>query len=113
MELKRGENAIVVPAIIDTGSTYSLFSGEIAVALGLEIINDRKQKLKTLGGNIEGYPHVVNMEIVDAFVLGEIEVLFAADKLPRNVLGRSDFQRIVDVGFSETTETIYIKRAEE
>src|SRR5262249_19749025 len=74
--LRQGAQECSAIAVIDTGATFSLFSYEIGEALGLTVNNGRRQPLSTLGGPLVAYSHTVELEIVDGWSLGKMEVLF-------------------------------------
>lgn len=95
-------------ALVDTGAEFSLFSADLAEALGLSLLDGPARSLKSLGGELTGYAHHVEIEIAYGWSLGSLEVLFAERNIPRNLIGRSDFLQHVILGVSEHTETIYL-----
>lgn len=101
-------------AIIDTGSTFSLFDGEIGLALGITLQEGRLESLKTLDGHVRAYAHKIDLEIDlgsgdETWRMEGLEILFSVEKIPRNILGRIDFLSRVQFGIAERTETIYLE----
>ena len=84
-------------ALIDSGSTYSLFDYQLGTSLGVEVRSGRPQRLSSLGGLILGYAHQIELEIVEGWSL-TAEVLFSDDAIPRNLLGHYGFLEHVAVG---------------
>jgi len=77
-------------ALIDSGSTFSIFTREIADELGIEVIQGRVQRLTTLGGSLLAYGHEIKIEITPTLRY-KTEVLFTEYPIPRNLLGHNGF----------------------
>src|SRR5436305_15003040 len=60
----RGEDDLV--AIIDTGAEFSLFNGQRAAAIGLDLTAGRKQIMGGLAGQLIAWIHEVDLEIFGA-----------------------------------------------
>lgn len=56
-------------ALIDSGSTYSLFSREIAEELEIDVLQGRVQRLATLGGPMVAYGCEIEMKLYRIFVI--------------------------------------------
>lgn len=94
-------------AIIDSGSTFSLFSREIADELGIAVLQGRTQKLTTLGGPILVYGHEVTIEIVPNFQY-KTEILFSEYPIPRNLLGHNGFLNQMAIALRSKFGLIYL-----
>ena len=94
-------------AIIDSGSTFSLFSREIADELGIDVLQGRAQKLTTLGGPMLAYGHEVTIEIIPSFQY-KTEILFSEYPLPRNLLGHHGFFNQIVVALRSKVGLIYL-----
>ncbi len=94
-------------SIIDSGSTFSLFSLEVADGLEIEILQGRAQKLTTLGGPLIAYGHEVEIEIAPE-IHYQTEVLFSEHPIPRNLLGHSGFFDHVAVALRSKFGLIYM-----
>ncbi|MCI0691392.1 retroviral-like aspartic protease family protein [candidate division KSB1 bacterium] len=94
-------------AIIDSGSTFSLFSREIADELGIAVLQGRTQKLTTLGGPILVYGHEVTIKIVPNFQY-KTEILFSEYPIPRNLLGHNGFLNQMAIALRSKFGLIYL-----
>ncbi len=61
--LKNGIQSYSCVALVDTGAMFSLFDGQIAGALGLELTQGRLHRLSSLGGSVTAYAHTIDLEI--------------------------------------------------
>ncbi len=77
-------------ALIDSGSTFSVFTREIADELGIEVRAGRAQRLNTLGGSLLAYGHELEIRI-SSNLRYLTEILFTEYPLPRNLLGHNGF----------------------
>jgi len=68
-------------ALIDSGSTYSLFSRDVADQLGIEVLNGDMRKLTTLGGPLIAYSHTIGIEVVPNLRY-EAVILFSEYPIP-------------------------------
>lgn len=94
-------------ALIDSGSTFSLFSRELAELLGIDTIQGRAQKLATLGGSLLAYGHEVRIEIAPDLQY-KTEVLFSEYPIPRNLLGHHGFLNHVAAALRSKYGLIYL-----
>jgi hypothetical protein len=95
-------------ALIDSGSTYSLFDYQIGKELGIDVRAGRLQRLSSLGGLVLGYAHLVELEVAEGWRFAT-EVLFSDDAIPRNLLGHHGFIEHVAVGLQGKTGQIYLR----
>jgi len=94
-------------AVIDSGSTFSLFSRGIADELEIAVLQGRLQKLTTLGGPILAYGHEVTIEIFPNFQY-KTEILFSEYPIPRNLLGHHGFLNQMTVALRSKFGLIYL-----
>lgn len=94
-------------ALIDSGSTFSLFSRELADVLGIEVLQGRVQKLSTLGGPLLAYGHEIDLEITPNLHY-KTEVLLTEYPVPRNLLGHNGFLDHVAVALRSKYGLIYL-----
>jgi hypothetical protein len=100
-------NSLQIIALIDSGSTYSLFDYQLGVELGLDVRSGRMQWLSSLGGSVLGYAHQIELEIVGGWKF-KTEVLFSDDAIPRNLLGHYGFLEHLAVGLQGKIGEIYL-----
>lgn len=96
------EDALV---ILDTGAEYSVFNGSRAEALGLVLMEGRQQALSSLGGQLTGYIHQVELEIEGSRFLAE--VVFTLNPIPRELLGRHSLFAQTAWGIRESRAEVY------
>lgn len=94
-------------AIIDSGSTFSLFSREIAEELEIDVLKGRAQRLATLGGPVLAYGHPIQIEIIPDLTY-QAEVLFSEYPIPRNLLGHNGFFDHLTVALRSKLGLIYL-----
>ncbi|GEM_PF-1101600 len=94
-------------ALIDSGSTFSVFTREIADELGIEVLQGRVQRLSTLGGSLLAYGHGIEIEIAPNLRY-QTEVLFTEYPVPRNLLGHNGFLDQVAVALRSKYGLIYL-----
>ncbi|NUO81196.1 hypothetical protein HUU05_14045 [candidate division KSB1 bacterium] len=95
-------------ALIDSGSTFSVFTREIADELGIEVLAGRAQRLNTLGGSLLAYDHELEIGITSSLRYA-IEVLFTEYPIPRNLLGHNGFLDRVAVALRSKFGLIYLQ----
>jgi hypothetical protein len=99
--------AIEVDAYLDSGAGKSLFDGQIARAIGLDLNKGRPQSYSSTAG------YSVNARLHQAIIshpdLGQhsLEVGFSDQEIRRNLLGR-DFFALMQIGFREMLFTFYV-----
>jgi len=100
------------PALLDTGSTRTIFKSEFAESLGIGDLNKFPSiTIQTAGGPLPA--HLVDVEL--EIVLRErnrfgCQVGFA--RLPRNILGRDIVFSKYTLAFDERTQLIYYRQSE-
>jgi predicted aspartyl protease len=98
-----GEDDLV--AIIDTGAEFSLFDGQRARAIGLELTAGRRLSMGGLTGQLTAYIHEVDLEIFGAHF--RCEVAFSELAIPRELVGRHTFFTQVRIAFREGISAVY------
>ncbi len=96
-----------VDAYLDSGAERSFFNGEIATALGIELLGGEEcPYATTTGAEIHGRVHPVRLSHPE---LGsfDLEVAFSLDRIQRNLLGR-DFFALTQIGFREQHSMIFV-----
>jgi hypothetical protein len=105
-------SAIVVPAHLDSGASRSIFDGEIAETIGLDLLSGSNVTYQsTTGAVVEAGLHEVRLAhpSLGACIL---EVGFSTTKIARNLLGR-DFFDLFQIGFREHRLQIYLSPEKE
>jgi len=74
---------------VDTGSSHCVFKREYGEKLGLNIENGLRLSIGTATSPFVAYGHEVNL-LIEQYVVDTM-VYFAADQIPRNVLGQHGF----------------------
>ena len=95
-------------SLIDSGSTFSVFSRVLADELGVDVLQGRVQRLSTLGGSVLAYGHELEIEITPE-VRYSTEVLFTEYPVPRNLLGHHGFFDRVAVALRSKYGLIYLQ----
>ncbi|MGH7812840.1 MAG: hypothetical protein ACREQI_02395 [Candidatus Binataceae bacterium] len=94
-------------AVVDSGAEYSLFDGQIASAIGLDLLAGKRFGFETISGSpIESRIHPV---ILVHGELGEfkLDLRFSTGTIARNILGR-DFFNLAQIGFRERQSLLMI-----
>ena len=100
--------AVDIDAHLDSGAGRSLLDGQIAGAIGLELLAGRPTRFSwTAGAPVEARLHRVRLSHP---LLGDfpLEVGFSLDPIRRNLLGR-DFFAYIQIGFREQRLSFYIE----
>lgn len=95
-------------ALIDSGSTFSVFSRVLADELGIEVVQGRAQRLSTLGGSLLAYGHDIEIAVTSD-IHYKTEVLFTEYPIPRNLLGHNGFLDRVAVALRSKYGLIYLQ----
>jgi hypothetical protein len=101
------KRAFEVDAYLDSGAARSLFDGQLASAIGLDLMaGEQKRYSSTAGSIVWARLHKVRFEHPD---LGsfQLEAGFSEAGVIRNLLGR-DFFALVQIGFREKHSTFYL-----
>lgn len=102
------QEQVDVDAFLDSGTNYSLFDGQLADAIGLDLMAGRpRQYYSTTGAEVDARCHRVLLQRpgLGTFAL---EVGFSTSRIARNLLGR-DFFSLVQIGFREHRLEFYIE----
>lgn len=103
------EVSVVADAKVDTGSTYCIFSREVAESLGLDVEGGLAVPIRTATGSFLSFQHEVTLTV------GEFEMIalcgFAAHAgFQRNVLGRHGFLMRTKLGIDDYNGLLYLDR---
>jgi len=98
---------VEVDAYIDSGAGGSLFDGEFASAIGIELTTEPSQPYSTTTGS--GLSARLHEVIVSHPDLGRfpLRVGFSEQKIWRNLLGR-DFFALIQIGFRERQSAFFV-----
>ena len=84
---KHKEKEFRLEALIDAGSTTSIFKFEVFEILGLKVENCKRIPLKGIGGSITAYSHEISLIIGDKTI--KTEVAFSKElEMKINIIGR-------------------------
>lgn len=103
----RHAQSLDILGILDTGATFSLFSGDVALAIGITNINQGESR-ELRGANdshFSAFGHDVEL-IIENNIIREM-VYFPEHRLSHNLLGRT-FLSNLQVGFRENEQQFYI-----
>ena len=90
IELIGPERSLVVKALVDSGSTYSIFCPEIAEYLAIPIKSGKCLYFQGIKGKIQGYLHQVPVKINQEKF--DCKIAFSPEfKVSFNILGRNNF----------------------
>ena len=109
VEMTGPKGSLVVKALVDSGSTFSIFRSEIAGYLGVSVNNGHGLYFQGIKGRILGYLHQVpvrvNGERFNCYVAfsAELEVSF-------NILGRNNFFLPFLITFNERLQKVVIEK---
>ena len=108
--LGEAEGGVDVDAYLDTGAEYSLFDGELARVVGLDLVSGEDFAFNSTSG--ERLPAKRHGVVVEHSDLGQFELVlaFSIGGIRRNLLGR-DFLARVQVGFRERQSQFYATSA--
>lgn len=94
-------------ALVDSGASFSIFQGEIASEVGINLEKGKLVKVRGIGGTIKGYQHILPIEVGN--LKFKCKIIFSREyKEDFNILGRVNFfEQFELVGFRENhKETI-------
>jgi hypothetical protein len=101
------EQATDVDAFIDTGAEASLFNGEVASVIGVDLLSGEPKEFQSSAGpRVEARVHRVCLDH-DQLGQFEIRLAFSTGRLYRNLLGR-DFLNLVQVGIRERQQRFFL-----
>lgn len=93
----RGQEDLL--AIVDTGAAYSLFDGNRAAAIGLDLMSGIPIRLGGLAGSLLARLHRVTLEIFGSWF--DCEVAFSEQQIERELLGRHQLFNMARFAFRE------------
>lgn len=100
-------SSVEVRAELDSGAEYSLFDGEIAAAIGLDLYSGKLFTFDTTtGATIDARILQVTLRHADLGTF-DLPLRFSTSKILRDVLGR-DFFNLIQIGFRERHLTVYL-----
>ena len=105
------DSRLEVQCHLDSGAEISLFDGEIARGIGLDLQNGPSQMYSTnSGAKLAARLHRIRLGHDE---LGEhqLRVGFSEQRLARNLLGR-DFFSLFQIGFQERRSTLFFSPEE-
>lgn len=97
--------------VLDSGSTHTVFSSEIASPLGIrDITQGTPLDIRTAGGVIRMYLHDLGLEVRTGLVHRRFfgQVGFAESHLPRNILGLNLVFQQFQIGFRDSRQRVYL-----
>ena len=115
VELVYGERTTRAVGILDSGSSFTIFSPEFAELIGIDdVTSGYPGRVNTLGGDIDFYLFDLEMEIRFPGHRHRFagQVGFFAARRPRNILGRNLVFARYEIGFRETQQLIHIRPEE-
>lgn len=101
------EQAVDVDAYLDSGAERSLFNGQFAVLLGIELLAGKEISFQSVGGHpvcAKLHPVHIAHDLLGTFA---IDVAFSIKPIGRNLLGR-DFFSLMQIGFREGHLQLYV-----
>ena len=111
VELRLGQEFVLVEAKIDTGASVCIFARSIGESLGLEIESGRLGNMATVTGIFRVFAHEVTV-ITQGFEI-DTEVYFAEDEsFQRNVLGRLGWLNQFILAINDYDGKLYLSRHE-
>ena len=106
--LKCNENKIRTDALVDSGASISLFKGEIARALGIEVASGEKKIFQGVSAKLVGYIHIVNLKIAGEEF--KAKIAFSDDlSTSFNLIGRLDIFTKFDITFKDKDKQLIIE----
>lgn len=111
VELRLDDNAEIIEAKIDTGSTYCIFNKSYGEKLGVEIEKGLNETISTANSRFRAFGHQMTL-VIDDYEF-DATVFFSEDEnFNRNVLGRHGFLDRVIIGINDYDGKIYLSRYE-
>lgn len=99
--------------VMDSGSTHTVFSSELATLLGInDLENGSKISIRTAGGSIYAYMFDdVEMEITIGSIRKKFssQIRFADRHIPRNILGLDLVFQNFQIGFHDSRQRVYLR----
>ena len=113
ISLRNGSFVWRGPGLLDSGSMHTVLSREYAEPLGIkEVESGERIQVSTFGGPAYLYQFEVEMsfELEGQSEYFPSPVCFSASRVGRNILGRIAIFSRLKLGFSESSERLYLGR---
>lgn len=113
VELINGRRRTMALAVLDSGSTITVFNPEHAVLIGIDDVTiGEAARLSTQGGAIDYYIFQIEMNVQIGAHSNKFpcRVGFFDARRPRNILGRDLMFRHYEIGFRDVEETIHFRQ---
>ena len=97
--------------ILDSGSTHTVFSRDIASLLGIDDITEGTLlNIATAGGSISVYLFNLELQVRAGSIHQQFsgQVGFADGRLPRNILGLNVVFQQFQIGFRDSRQLVYL-----
>ncbi|MEW6128964.1 MAG: hypothetical protein AB1757_18140 [Acidobacteriota bacterium] len=105
--LRLGRHFVSVDAKIDTGAQVCLYTRDAGEDLGIDIESGIPLSLTTIAGSMLAYGHEVTLETL-GLSFQTIVYFSEFENLPRNLLGRQGWLRLVRLAIVDYDEAIYL-----
>jgi len=106
--LSKDNNSIKTDAIVDSGAILSIFQGNIAEYLGIELEKGKEQLFQGIGGKIIGYIHNLTMKINEIEL--SCKVAFSNELTTSlNIVGRESFFDRFLITFDEQNKKLILQ----
>jgi len=110
VKLFHGDISTTAVAIIDSGSSYTVFSPEHAALIGIDDVRvGYPEGINTLGGPIQIYLFDMEIQLLGAGPRFAGQIGFFSGHASRNILGRSVVFSSFQIGFRERGEVIHLR----
>ena len=108
VKLKTSHREININALVDSGTSFSVFRPEIAQELGINLEKGKKIYLTGIGGRILGYLHKVSVSVGNKNFI--CKIIFSPEfNISFSLLGRDNFFIPFIISFFEKNKKIIIK----
>lgn len=106
--LKNDNNSIKTDAIVDSGAIMSIFQGNIADYIGLDIEKGQEKLFQGIGGKITGYIHSVIVQVDN--VKFSCKIAFSNELTTSlNIVGRESFFDRFLITFDERNKKLILE----
>jgi len=103
-----GKKVVDSSALIDSGATISIFRGDVADYLGIQVEKGKEIFLSGVGGRIKGYIHKLKIETAGKKFF--CPIVFSYEfTVSFNLLGREGFFKHFQIVFDEKRKQVSLK----
>ncbi len=96
-------------AFLDSGASRSIFVGDVAPMIGLNLLDGEPWEFRTNTGQpVHARIHRVEVVLGDGVPEFGLDLAFSTDTIQRNLLGR-DFFRLLQIGFREAYAELFVE----